>query len=113
MSGIDSIKQEVEKELLALGDGIKEGLWNEQNKNFLRFIAGDIAALTHKILNTTDEEKKKRYTRSIELLNNHVAVMAFSRLNIVDQEVRGVVERLLDKCVSLVTENVMAKLGAS
>ena len=111
MADVKKLEKELYKDLLTLGDGIKDGLWNDQNKQFLQQIASDIASLTAKIVRTDDETKKKRYQRSIDLLKNHVTVMGFSRLNVVEKEVSAVARNLLEKAVGFLIKAALSSIG--
>ena len=102
-----ALQNKLFEEFLALGKDLKEELWNESNKQFLELIARDIASLTKKIVETKDDAKKQRYRRSVALLQNHIAIMAFSRLNVVENEVRGLFGRLLEKTVGYMVESVV------
>ena len=107
----DEIQKELLKEFLDLGETLKAELWNAQNKQFLEFIARDIAGLSVKIQSTTDPTKRARYQRSIDVLTNHVAVMAFSRLNVVQKESTDTLFRILEKVVTFLVKAVLGKFG--
>ena len=108
------IKAETDKllqDLMDLGDDVKNDLWSEENKRFLQMIARDLAQLSAKILATNDGAKKKRYRRSIDLLQNHVMVMTFSRLNVAENEARSIIQRLLRRQLQQTVDAAMKRLG--
>lgn len=111
MSDIVLVKELLYKELLALGNDVKDELWSEENKRFLELIARDVAHLSAKIVTTEDAARKKRYHRSIALLQNHVLVMAFSRLNVVENEARNIIRRLLHKLIDYTVRAAVAQIG--
>lgn len=107
----DEIRKELLKEFLELGEALKDELWNAQNKQFLEFIARDIAGLSLKLRAATDPAKRDRYRRSIDVLRNHVAVMAFSRLNVMQKETSETVFRVLEKATVFLIKAVLSSFG--
>jgi hypothetical protein len=102
---------EVLRELTKLGTDIRADLWNKQNKAFLKLMAQDVAGLTVKLQQEKDPKKRQRYRRSIDLITNHVAVMAFSRLNVVEQGVKETVLKVLQKAAALAVKALLAGVG--
>jgi len=107
----DELRKELLKEFIELGESLKAELWNAQNKQFLEFIARDIAGLSFKIHSTTDPAKRARYQRSIDVLTNHVAVMAFSRLNVMQKEASDTMFRILEKAAVFLVKAVLGQFG--
>lgn len=73
--------------------------WEREDLDTLRVIATDIAGLTSKIASSTDPTKTAHYKRRIELLVQHVAVLAYSRLNVTENNVSAALKRFLVEAV--------------
>jgi hypothetical protein len=107
----EQLAKDILKEFIELGDDLKSELWTAQNKQFLDLIAKDIAGLSQKIVQTTDPTKRARYQRSIDVLTHHVAVMAYSRLNVVQKETSETVFRVLEKATVFLVKAVLGRFG--
>lgn len=99
------------RELTKVGTDIRSDVWNKQNKAFLLQMAQDVAGLTAKLAVEKNALKRKRYRRSLDLITNHVAVMAFSRLNVLEQGVKATVLRVLEKAAQLALKALLAQVG--
>jgi hypothetical protein len=101
---------EFETQFRNLGEQIRKDLWQSGDEKFLKQVATNAAGLTQKLVAATDAKKKQKYEQDLRLLGNHVAVMAFSRANIVEKEVGQVVLRLLSTAVNFLIDLVVSKL---
>jgi hypothetical protein len=97
--------------LTKVGTDVRQDLWSPQNQAFLKQMAEDLAGLSAKLVAEQDPEKKKRLSRSIDLITNHVAVMAFSRLNVIEQGVKATVLNTLEQAASLAVKALLAGIG--
>ena len=107
----EELAKDMLKEFIELGDTLKAELWTAQNKQFLALISRDIAGLSIKIQKETDPIKRARYQRSIDVMTNHVAVMAFSRLNVVQKETSETMFRILEKTAEFLVKAVLGRFG--
>ncbi|MET0385282.1 MAG: hypothetical protein ABW321_04950 [Polyangiales bacterium] len=105
------LRAEALQSLTLLGTDLRRDIWTQQHQQFLEQMATDLAGLLNKLRNENDPEKQARYRRSLELIGNHVAVMAYSRLNVMEQTVQGTVLALLQKVAKLAIDVLLAKLG--
>lgn len=103
--------REALKELTKVGTDIRDDVWNAQSKLFLKQMAEDVAGLTAKLATEKDPKKKKRHRRSLDLISNHVAVMAFARLNVIEQGVKQKVLDALQKAAQLAIKALLATVG--
>jgi hypothetical protein len=108
---MNQIKTEALAGLTKVGTDIRKELWTDQQKLFLQQMAADVAGLTLKLSTEQDPAKAARYRRSLELIANHVAVMAFSRLNVVEQKITEMVLDLLEKVASFVIDTILQRFG--
>lgn len=108
---VDQLKAEALKQLTLLGTDLRKDIWTDQDKAFLNIMAGDIAGLTKKLATEADPDKKARYRRSLDLIANHVAVMTFSRLNVLEQRVGEMVLSLLQKAGKFAITALLASVG--
>lgn len=99
------------RELTEIGTDIRADLWNKQNKAFLQQMAQDVAGLSAKLAVEKNAHKRQRIRRSLDLIANHVAVMAFSRLNVIEQGVKETVLRVLQKAAQLAIKALLAQVG--
>ena len=111
MSDFDKLKADALREFTALGTDLRKDLWTDQDKLFLGVMANDLAGLAGKLARETDPDKRARLQRSLELISHHVAVMTFSRLNVVEQRVQEVVLAVLQKAAKMTVRALLAAVG--
>jgi hypothetical protein len=111
MPSKEELKRELEAELTHLGESIRHDLWKPGDERFLGQIASNIVNLGGKILDADSDERKSRYRNEIELLTNHVAVLAHARANIAHKELEDTVLRILEKAAEFLVSLILSKLG--
>ena len=104
---------EVEKELFQLIDSIQKDILSKEDLKTVQLIAGDIIGLYKKYNATQDESKKEFYKDRISRLTNHLALLTLSRLNVTENHLITVLERVLTIAIKAVIEVLLGKIGLS
>ena len=104
-----ALKDDVLAKLKETGERVRKDLWHPEDLKTLALIAEDLVGLNMKAGEATDPQKKKHYLQAASRLADHAALLALSRLNVVQKDVA---EAIKDFFLTLVKDWLPKLLAA-
>lgn len=107
-----ALEDDVEKALRDAGAELKQDLWHDSDKAFLKARARDLMGLNGKASAATDENKKRAYLAAARDVVNHVRLVAMIRMEVAARHVLDALGRFfLEKVIPAVVKVLPALVG--
>jgi hypothetical protein len=87
-----ALKDDVLAKLKEAGDRLRKDLWHPEDLKTLAMIAEDLVGLSLKAQQANDGQKKRRYLQAAGRLADHAALLALSRLNVIQNDVAAAIK---------------------
>jgi|OpeIllAssembly_1097287.scaffolds.fasta_scaffold73665_2 glucan phosphorylase len=107
----DELINQVNGELVDLGNKLKKNLWTEEDKKVLLQRAADLVSLNSKAELAEDPAKKEQYKLAAKMVLQHVQSMALLKMLIAEQATLEAMKNLLwELLIKILSKYLLALL---